>query len=596
MSPWFLRDPARLRSERAAIEELASRVDWLVGYAWKLDAGLCLDAVIRIHGDEREVRVSFPDLYPDAPCIVRPRNPDRRWTSHQYGSGIDGPLCLEWGSDNWHSDITVAMMLESTFRLLDGERPHEGDVLSLPSVVPSRHLLSAGQELRSKVSRWYAGRALRERLAKVSGNARGSFKYSLRKVGGDFVTLIHELTTEDGESWSDLSIPSSILGARDLLNGNWRRTQIAGSDMQGIRTLDQLRVALTRSEPEQSLDLEDATGASVSYLLLVDKDGELHLFYIYSGGIALDGPVLSGSEEHSLRAPDSAALNGKRVGIVGLGSAGSKLAVSLARMGLTGFYLVDHDVFLPENLSRNELDWQSVGRHKVNAVNTAITLVRPEAHVDTACTHLTGQESSAVVAGVLKQLAKCDLIVDATANPRVFNLLASVSKTSKHPMVWFEVFGGGFGGLVARSRPDVDPTPQDMRGVYWRYCEENPAPEALVQARDYQTEDDEGAVLEASDADVAIMATHAVRFVTDCLAPADRSRFPYSMYLVGFKKGWVFEQPFSTIPISMEEHNSMPWGVEDSEMTEDDARFLLGLFKDDDHAPNHTDENSEPAS
>jgi tRNA A37 threonylcarbamoyladenosine dehydratase len=66
------------------------------------------------------------------------------------------------------------------------------------------------------------------------------------------------------------------------------------------------------------------------------------------------------------------------IGIVGLGSAGSKIAVSLARMGVRNFYLVDHDILLPENLGRNELDWQQVGRHKAKGVETAIGLVNVE--------------------------------------------------------------------------------------------------------------------------------------------------------------------------------------------------------------------------
>ena len=52
-----------------------------------------------------------------------------------------------------------------------------------------------------------------------------------------------------------------------------------------------------------------------------------------------------------------AGLAPVRVGIVGLGSLGSKIAVSLARSGLRRFLLVDDDVLLPENICRHELSW-----------------------------------------------------------------------------------------------------------------------------------------------------------------------------------------------------------------------------------------------
>ena len=118
MLPWFFRNSNRLKLEREEIEKLSDTANWLVGSEWCLEDELCLDVVIRAHGHDYEVRVSFPSLYPDAPSVVRPRNMKRRISTHQYG-GANGPLCLEWGPDNWHRDITAAQMLESAYRLID---------------------------------------------------------------------------------------------------------------------------------------------------------------------------------------------------------------------------------------------------------------------------------------------------------------------------------------------------------------------------------------------------------------------------------------------------------------------------------------------
>jgi hypothetical protein len=168
--------------------------------------------------------------------------------------------------------------------------------------------------------------------------------------------------------------------------------------------------------------------------------------------------------------------------------------------------------------------------------------------VDVSHVHLTGQESTATVSGVLRKLSQCDLLIDATANPRVFNLLSSVALASQKPLVWLEVYAGGVGGLIARSRPGRDPAPQVMRGIYSQYCIEHPAPEVHL-TRDYEAQEPEGRVLVASDADVSILAHHTARFAVDTLLRCDPSAYPYSMYLIGLAPWWVFEAPFHTIPI-----------------------------------------------
>jgi hypothetical protein len=199
--------------------------------------------------------------------------------------------------------------------------------------------------------------------------------------------------------------------------------------------------------------------------------------------------------------------------------------------------------------------------------------------------HLTGQESNAAVNGALKKLGECDLLIDATANPKVFNLLDAVARTTGRPMIWLEVFGGGMGGLVARSRPGLDPCPQDMRNAYLQFCTDNPLPNANTIPRNYDTETADGEVLVASDADIAIIAHHAARFVSDCFVPRERSKFPYSMYLIGLAKGWVFEAPFATIPVSMDSYTAAGWNnANETGIGPENVEFLLGLIQKRDNA------------
>jgi molybdopterin/thiamine biosynthesis adenylyltransferase/ubiquitin-protein ligase len=595
MMPWFLRDPERFNLERRGIEELSRSANWLVGTEWRLGKdGLGLDAVIRAKGHDYEVLVSFPTLYPDAPIIVSPQKMESRISTHQYG-GADGPLCLEWGPDNWHRDITAVQMLESTHRLFEIENPLGEARPDIPMVAPSRHTLTMGQELRRKLMRWYESRALSDYFANQLKNSAGIFKFSLRKAGIIWISLVSEATAFAGNAWRDDQIPTDLPGTGTDLIGIWFKTELEKSTIGHPDKLADIRDLLAGRDEATFLATDgtspvDGFGRLISGVLIVDQAGELHLFIVFP-----DEEVFGCSRVRSedvpiqTRSPEWDELNSKTIGIVGLGSVGSKITMSLARMGCRKFYLIDHDLLLPENLQRHALDWQGVVQHKVDAMKASIGLVAPGAQIDVSRLHITGQESSASISGALDRLASCDVLIDATSNARVFNLLAAVARTASRPMIWMEVFGGGMGGLIARSRPGTDPTPQDMRGAYLQYCTDNPAPSLGLDPGNYAIDTEEGHVLVASDADIAIIAHHAARLVPDCFTPPERSNFPYSMYLIGLTKGWIFEAPFDTRPISMESYSVEGWGNDKKqELTPADVEFLLDLLKKDVNATTNT--------
>jgi hypothetical protein len=248
-------------------------------------------------------------------------------------------------------------------------------------------------------------------------------------------------------------------------------------------------------------------------------------------------------------------------------------------MGARNFYLVDHDLLLPENLIRHALDWQTVALHKVDAITAALGYLDPSIRTEVSRIHLVGQESNAAVNVVLERLGKCDIIVDATANSRVFNLLAAVSRIAIKPFVWLEVFGGGVGGLVARSRAGIDAAPQDMRTTYLQFCYDNPAPEWMRVADNYSSVQSDGDPLAATDADVSILAHHAARFVADCFKASKDSDFPFSMYLVGLAKAWIFDGPFHTVPLVTAAPDSAPTPAEGVPLGADNVKFLTELFE-----------------
>jgi molybdopterin/thiamine biosynthesis adenylyltransferase len=586
MLPWFLRDPERFKREREGIENLSRSADWLVGCDWSISDGLCLDAIIRAHGHDYEVRISFPALFPEVPLVIRPRNVESRISGHQYG-GADGPLCLERGPDNWHRDVTVVEMLESAHKLFEIENPLGQNRPEKPVIAPSRHQLTIGQELRGEWARWYKSAAFQQFLASRPKVSVGGFQFSFRKLGENWVTLLHEAMSIGGETWKDTTIPVTLPAAEvsDLYSGIWFKTDLDASAIGKPEKLADLRQLLGGQDGAKFLAIDGTSPISgfqrsIAGVLISDRDGNLHLFVILSGDKAVAcSEVRSEKTVTHVRSPDSVDLTGKSVGIVGLGSAGSKIATSLARMGVHKFYLVDHDVLLPENLQRHALDWQGVAQHKVDATATTLRHIAPDVIVEVSRLHLTGQESNASVSGAMDRLRGCDLLVDATADSRVFNLLAALAQIASKPLVWVEVFGGGIGGLVARSRPGQDPCPQDMRMAYLQYCNEHPSSHLRDASEKYTVESSDGDVLTASDAEVALIAHHAARFVPDCFVSPDRSKFPYSMYLIGFQNAWVFEAPFATIPISMASLPATQPPAVNDEIGAENTAFLVELLK-----------------
>ncbi len=100
-----------------------------------------------------------------------------------------------------------------------------------------------------------------------------------------------------------------------------------------------------------------------------------------------------------------AFLRTQTVGIIGLGSGGSFVALSLAMGGVGRFILVDDDLIEASNVMRHAADLRYVGKPKVDAVADLIRQRNPAAEVKTVIGRIEAhlellQEMQVVVAGV----------------------------------------------------------------------------------------------------------------------------------------------------------------------------------------------------
>ena len=548
---WFLSNLERLAREHSAIEELETSSVWLRGTRWGLDgSSLFLDAVIFDSGREWPVRLTYPEHFPSALIAVRPQEPGEQWSSHQY---FDGTLCLEWGPDNWHPDVNGARMLESAFRLLSGEHAAETEGRE---PVPSRHALSVGQDVRTHLFRMYLSEPACERLLSAGPDASLEFSLHFRE---SVLVVIQRIWVNPDAVWENSDIPPVLReepGSVLIRNAIVRRMPVTLETVDLPPDIATLNALLS----EHGLNPAGGGDGEVPVLagaLLVDASGKPFFLYrrLNSDSLVPIAILRPQTPAGARLNPGHEILAERSVGLVGLGSAGSKIATSLARSGVRQFVLVDEDVFLPENVVRNALDLCDTAEHKADAVSAAIRRIAPQAEVEARRVHLTGQESNAVVNGVLRQLAFCDLLIDATADPRVFNLLAATSGSANRPMIWMEVFGGGIGGMIARSRPGADPPAPVVRQSYHEFTAEHPAPDQLP-GEPYGIED-EGRILTANDADVSVIAGLASQLALDALSGTEPSAYPHSLYLIGFRRAWVFAAPLQVIPIRTD-HIVMP--------------------------------------
>jgi molybdopterin/thiamine biosynthesis adenylyltransferase len=550
MMDWALKNPRRLLEERARIEELAKE-EWIKAVVWRLTSELAVEADVdmQIHGAVYAVTLIYTDLFPETAAYVRPRDHSQHWSGHQYGPG--GTLCLEWREDNWHSGVTGADLLRSAHKLLSTERnPDE------PDHVASAHRLTEGQVLRgSDDHRLVLTAAAATWLSAMASPGSLRLRTAMVFHNGPNVVFISEIEGPDGSLSAVPDLPAGLTAYGFLFTlpqeGHAFKHESLGAS-EVIESLASLEDKLRNAGFSQELVAACKTAPSKyrhHVVVLVGKD-EITVFGVPGGeSPSLLKYALIMPHDITVRLPaEHARLAASRIGIVGLGSLGSKVALSLARSGVRRFQLVDDDVLLPENICRHELSWAAVGLHKVQALQEDLSLIAPNMEVAIHIHRVGGQESAMHAARVVKELGACDLLIDATADPAVFLRLAAAARANCKPMCWGEVFAGGFGGLVARARPEMDPHPGSVRNAILNHSGVLPAA-PFRNAQGYDGDDRQPLV--AFDCDVAQVAAALTRFALDILLKREKSDFPYSAYLIGMRKEWCFEEPFDTRPINV---------------------------------------------
>jgi molybdopterin/thiamine biosynthesis adenylyltransferase len=566
---WWISDPDRASRERIEIANLAESVGWLQTPEWTHTKGLNLKVNFGIELPTKLVPLSlvFPSFYPYLPPQVIPQE-EVRVSGHQYGTG--GELCLEIRSDNWRPEMNGAMMIESAHRLLAGEESQS--LRSDP--LPDAHRVTVAQSARGRSFRLLLPHDLKALLPEIMSDTCDELLIQEHYYAGFWVAYPKRIGPEDSPKWSGTG------WIRKVYDRNGFAFRVPNEfELIDCPTFDSV------STFARSLGNEDIDRALTEFdretFFLLHNDQETKLL------------VLTQSKEkqslygyHTINLPENrqnrlsqeySELQEKSVAIMGCGSVGSKIAASLTRSGIGRIVLVDGDMLFPGNLVRNELDLRSIGLNKPDATEERLLEINPNIKIVKRRVLLGGQESSAATEAALASISRCNLIVEATADPQVFALCAAVSRLQKVPMVWGEVFGGGIGGLLARARPDQDPTPISARDQISNWCSDFCVPWDVSAAGQYDITRDDAPPLIADDSDVSVIAAHLARLAIDILLNQE-SIFPSSAYVIGLKPEWVFGAPFEAYPIDLKKEDQ--WGTPESESTSESLKqFLWDAFE-----------------
>jgi molybdopterin-synthase adenylyltransferase len=158
-------------------------------------------------------------------------------------------------------------------------------------------------------------------------------------------------------------------------------------------------------------------------------------------------------------------LKNKTVGIVGLGSGGSPIAIELAKAGVGKFVLIDFDRIELSNVARHICGINDLGRYKTYAVRDYILQKNPYAEIVTHEIDVNEHRDTCSEA-----LSKVDIIVCASDNDRSRFFLNDLALKFKVPALFGRAITRAIGGDVLRVRPHEGPCynclySQDLRNT-----------------------------------------------------------------------------------------------------------------------------------
>jgi molybdopterin/thiamine biosynthesis adenylyltransferase len=473
MTAWWHRYPDELRKEKTALEAL--------GHAWSVDQA-AMDAgqlVVRVdvpHGGGLLVLTAvYPDTFPYfAPMVT---TDSVQFQRHQHPLGRNLCLLAREGED-WRPgyDSLATLIKEQLPGILEVNsdlavpeavaqtEDHVGEPLSsflpyaaecsviVPDETPPVDVASGRLSLRLRTAppEWPEGCFVNgavESIGDMQGKLLVAFQKSIppfdRSASGFWLRLSERPAVNTFESV-----------AIDLFKLVEARLPLLMKAIQAAKRGDVFVVGLVY--PDEVSWRNNADDWLFLAVQVIRESKRSRAAEVRPHVVRADW---GGEKAWLRRAPFLTPLRKKTALVVGLGSLGSPVCLQLARAGIGGLCLVDHDNLQVGNTVRWALGWQYAGLQKGTALVSHIASDYPYTTVQTL-NHLrigalpnppAGQPSQYEI---LKRLvSESDIVIDAAASYRVSHFLADLTREIGKPYLWLTTTHGAAGGVVGRVQP-----------------------------------------------------------------------------------------------------------------------------------------------
>lgn len=428
----------KLKEKHACIKE----------YYIKTEDPLTIFIKLFIHEHEYDFNIIFPEYYPFQPMIIYAVTQFN--TPHIYS---DNSMCLKWGIDNWHEDITVVEMVENLIELISIENP----LGTTHGTSESGHEFTLEQNIRhSRGGLLFIDDYMIKEFKRKQG--KGTLAYRTHNInnrmGIFFVRTIgtkvfYKLTKEDREfkvetfNYYKLNISSSEYHKDTKSHPIQIKMGFLMMVFNDVVELNYL------SRPTEQ-DVNQLFGSNDTYVhengIIYTKNDVKEKFHHIT-----QIEVKSFQTEMSNRINLDQEILDKQIMIFGLGSVGSRVLLDLARAGFHRFVLIDEEFFLPGNIVRHELSMRNIGDYKVLALsNKIINEINHKVKIEAIPYSINGQNSSTLVDKVISFINQSDIVIDCTADSNlIFSINQAVMKYDI-PYVSGTVISGGIGNILIK--------------------------------------------------------------------------------------------------------------------------------------------------
>lgn len=207
--------------------------------------------------------------------------------------------------------------------------------------------------------------------------------------------------------------------------------------------------------------------------------------------------------------------------MVGNGCVGAPIALDLARSGVGGLRLLDHDIVEPATVVRWPMGVAAAEKYKVVALVEFLAANYPYTTVSGDVIRVGaprqepdhGKSQLEALDEILKGI---DLVVDATAESGVSDALASLAADRHLPFIAAWTTSGAWGGVIARVRPEV---PGCWLCVRYAISDGSIIAPSADPDGDVQPQGCADPTLTGSSFDVATVSATATRLIAATLCP-----------------------------------------------------------------------------